>query len=762
MDTGLLEFQQLPDGELPALDPKTKKPLPERIRDAAAAHAIYRRLREDDLESAANRAAIRAMFDGEPPFSDDALAAANQADACNINFDEAGAILDKAQAGYVDLLNSVPTYITCRTNYGEPTQREEWSGAIAEEFTAMVKNWPEYSHRFLLLSSFWLQDGVAWATFDHEFDWRYTPVKFGDFLIPRKTLAAEENIEVACWVREYPPHKLYEHIQDPGSAKASGWNVGAVQKLLLEDAGESSDRKTSQSWEEWQESAKNNDLGASYQGASIKLVHAFVREFNGKISHYIIPEKEAGGEFLFKKRERFDNVHQAIVGFTYGQGTNGYYHGIRGLGWRIFPIIQELNISRGQFLDGAKLSASMLVQPRTMQDLEQLSITYYGPYAVLAPGFSAVPTGIPNFSQNVLPAIGELTRLVNDKVGQFSSQNVFSDSRERTRYEAEATMQQVSELSVTSLALFYEPMDRMFREMFRRAMRKNYPETVKGGAEVKKFRDRLEKRGVPLEALFEVDIDSVRVVRAVGGGSAASRQLALRELTDLSPSFDVIGRQRLMRDRIASRVGYDNVDRYLAPPEVERVDINEHLAALENNDLVAGQPVAIRPNDPHMLHLPVHVRKLEEFVQQVEQEGAALEAVAEPMARVHGHAVAHLEAVQGDAGIREDVAFYREALQQIGEIIVRAMLRMEKIRRDQAAEQQAAGAAPNPQADTELAHQAGLRRKLEENQIRLQALQEEARIKIALRIQESNAKIAIQDAEAAARIRRFGSPGPGF
>lgn len=744
----------LADMELATLDSETGEPPEERLKNLRSAHDLYMSLLRDDHQSALNRASIRAMFDGEPPFDEDDLAAANQSERCNINFDEAGAILDKSQAGYVDLLNSVPTYVTVKTNFGDESEREEWNGAIADEFTRMVKSWPEYSHRFLLLSSFWLQDGVSFATFDHVYDWRFNVAKFGDFLIPRRTLAAEENIQVAFWVREYEAHQLYSFIRNEKTAKKLGWNPDEVRKAIIENStAKELDNYKGDNWETWQEVAKNNDLYASTNGAPIKVVHGFVREFDGKISHYIFRENGEGDNFLFKKRGRFDSIHQCAVGFTYGQGTNGYYHGIRGLGWRIFAIIQELNVARCQYLDGAKLSASVLIQPRTPQDLDKLSLTYFGPYAVLAPGFDAVPSNLPNFGQNIVPAIGELTRLVNDKVGQFSSQSALSDNRERTRFEVEASLQQASELSVTSLNLFYEPMDRLFREMFRRVQRKNYPKNAKGGAEVAKFRERLEARGVPLEALYEVDLDSVKVTRAVGGGSAASRQVALRELTDLSPAFDVVGRQRVLRDRIASRVGYDNVDRYLPPPETERVDINEQLAALENNDLVEGHSVQIRPNDPHLLHLPVHLAKLNEFVADVEERGAQLEDVAEPMSAVHAHAVSHLEQIQADPLIREDVAFYRESLQQVGEIIVRAMLRLEKMQRDAAAAGAAAGGEGGP-SDSDVEYQAGLRRKLEEHQVKLDMMRRETEAKISLEVQKAQAKTAIADAEAAARIRR--------
>ena len=751
----------LADLELATLDADTGEAPAERLKDMRSAHDLYNSLRNDDHQSALNRASIRAMFDGEPPFDEADLAAANQADRCNLNFDEAGAILDKAQAGYVDLLNSVPTYITVKTDFGDENEREEWNGAIAEEFTNMVKAWPEYSHRFLLLSSYWLQDGVSFAAFDHSYDWRFNSAKFGDFIIPRRTMASEENIQVAFWIREYETHQLHSFIRNPEAAKKLGWDVEEVQKAIIDaSAAGSTDSMSGGSrgddWESWQENAKNNDLGASTTGAPVKVVNAFIQEFDGSVSHYIFRENGEGGDFLFKRKSRFENIHQCMVGFTYGQGTNGYYHGIRGLGWRIFSIIQELNIARCQWLDGAKLSSSMLIQPASPQDLEKLSLTYFGPYAVLAPGFKAVEKTTPNFGQNIVPAIGELTRLVNDKVGQFSSANVFSDNRDRTRYEVEASVQQASELSVTSLSLFYEPMDRLFREMFRRVQRKNYPKTAKGGAEVAKFRAKLEARGVPLEALFNIDQDSVKVTRAVGGGSAASRQVALRELTDLSPAFDVVGRQRLMRDRVAAKVGYDNVDRYIAPPEVERVDINEQLAALENNDLIEGHTVEIRPNDPHMLHLPVHLKKLSEYVASVEEDGAPLEDVAQPMSLVHGHAVAHLEQIQADPMIREDVAYYREALQQVGEIIVRAMLRLEKLQRDAQAQAEAGAqeGAPVESNEKDVEHQAGLRRKLEEHQVKLDMMRKETDAKINLEMQRSQARSAIADAEAASRIRR--------
>lgn len=76
---------------------------------------------------------------------------------------------------------------------------------------------------------------------------------------------------------------------------------------------------------------KNNDIHEGYQNPTISVLHFWVRELDGSISHYIAAEMNPK-KFLYEKISRYEKPEHAYVMFTYGVGSNGTYHSVRGWG----------------------------------------------------------------------------------------------------------------------------------------------------------------------------------------------------------------------------------------------------------------------------------------------------------------------------------------------------------------------------------------------------------------------------------------------
>jgi len=61
----------------------------------------------------------------------------------------------------------------------------------------------------------------------------------------------------------------------------------------------------------------------------VHVLHCYVVEFSGKVSHYITTEDGTLDDFLYKKEDRFESIDECLQIFTYGIG-NGFYHSIAG------------------------------------------------------------------------------------------------------------------------------------------------------------------------------------------------------------------------------------------------------------------------------------------------------------------------------------------------------------------------------------------------------------------------------------------------
>lgn len=729
---------------------ETGQPPKGRIKDVASATAIYTTLKSADETSAKNRAKIQAMFDGEPPYSDSELRNMQQSYRCNLNFGNAEAYLEQAMSAYIDLVHGTETLVRVHTTFGEEEQRLEWNGIIAEEITRTMREWPMFDIAYLGLCHQFVAHGVGIVHWADPIDWRWESTGFGDVLIPRQTKASEEQIEVAVAHRPMLVTELFSKIQDREAATALGWNVDEVEKAIRKAVEISENDLTA--WERFAAEVKNNDtyfVGA--RSAKVQLICVWTKEFDGTVSQYLSLDDGSNKEFLMKATSRYKHMNQAFVFFTYGIGTNGTYHSIRGLGHKIFPHIQWVNRLRGAAADAAMLNSSTMFQPADESALDSFSFSYNGPFAILPPGITYVERKIPDMGNAVYPVLQDMTSQMNERVGQYTMAAMFGGAKDRTRYEVAAQLEASSKLSITALNLFYGPWTRVMREMVRRMTWGEYSPLLPGGAEVHQMVQRCLARGVPAEAIYALDHAKTTCVRAVGAGSQAQRIVTLQQLNEYIGSFDTEGRLRVLRDQVAALVGYENANRYIPASGTPRLPVDSQVAQLENTIIEQGGPVQVFPNQIHAAHLEIHIAHMQNRLDALEAGEMDLEEATRMILPVHGHAVQHLEMIQGDPSIELLSSRYRNQLKSFGEILNNGVKHIQKLERErQAAEAQAAPEGQQQQQSQLSPEQVMM---LQKHRMELKMMEEKMQLQLALELQKQQQKLALEDARAAAKIR---------
>lgn len=708
--------------------------------------------READRINAFNRKVVNEMIDGEPPYDDNELDSLGHGDAVNLNFLEGAALVESALSSYNDLTSSVDVLWLCRTKYGDAADRPELGKIISEEWTRINKEWPRFEFNVQYLSDKFVRHGVGVTYFDNDIDWRWKSAGLGDFHLPRDTEACEEELDYATATRSYTVSRLYQFIQDPDTAKAAGWNVQAVKQAIW-NAYKQMPINSSPSltdWEQFQIEVKNNDLFMGHAKATkVKVVHLWVREFSGKYSHYMVDEAGQLDDFIFKREDRFKEIGDCLVIFTYGIG-NGYYHGIRGLGYKILPQIQNSNRLHCRLVEGGMLSASLLIQPKSAEDLENLNLVYYGPYAVLPPNMTTIERTVPNFAQNVLPIINTLSRQVQNNSGSYASRAVTPETgTERTKFEVQAQLQQESTLSTSAMNLFYLPWKRLGTASFRRAQNRDYRQDDPGGREVFEFRRRCVARGVPLEAIYQVD--SVEPVRAIGYGSPGNRLLALNEIEQMSPQFDPVGRRNALRDRVAVRVGFEAAERYVPKsPANQRPPIDAKIAELENGSLRQGQLVTVQLGEMHEVHLGIHMGDMTHVITLVSQGQSDPQEAITYFRQAFPHCAAHLEQMAADPMIQNKVKAITHGLdilaqqaQQIQKALLEDMQAQAEALQEQAMQQQANQGGIDPE----------LQRKIDAHKVAMQLLMQASQVKMDIKMQEAKQRMQLKDVATASKLQ---------
>ena len=716
-----------------------------RIKDSKSAHSIYMAMRQADDAAAIDRQKIQSMMDGEPPYSPSQLKALGQGYRANLNFGEAAAALETAMSAYSDLVNSVPQLAQVKTSFGDPSERIEWEQIISEEFHRTVTDWDEFFYKQQLLSHQFVAYGVGFTYFEDNRNWQWNVCGLKDFKVPRGTPAADTKFDIAVIERNFLVGELYQFIENPKIAEDLGWNVEETRKMIL--LASETDMATGRDWEKLQEELKNNDLTYSHARSKVvRCVHYFVKEFDGTISHYIGTRAGSESDFLFKKPSRFKHANEAFCLFAYGIGTNGLLHSIRGLGYKLFPFVQLSNRLRNAVVDGAMLSSALMIQPATGEDVSNLSLVYNGPLSILPPGINVVEKAMPNLAGNVLPIVRDLEVVRQNNTGTYNQKQVMPDGDARTATEVQAQLAQQSILGTQAMNLYYTPWQKLLSEMFRRLAKVKYRSDEPGGKEAIDFRKRLEARGVPWEAVQNVY--RVNAVRAVGAGSPGARILAFNEFLQILPRFDEIGQRNLIRDRVAARVGYDQVDRYLPKSEMERIPVDAKIAELENNTMQSGRGVSVNPGENHAVHAKVHLEDAARFLQALQQNQVDPRVAMGYLKLQYPHSTAHLEQLAGDPMRKEEVGaakevlnLMREAMENIGKQMEAQARRAQEI---QAAQAQQQGGGVDPKTA------AALQRAQVDAQIKMQNAKLDQQLKIA----DTQQKMAIRDAEAAQKIRQ--------
>jgi hypothetical protein len=728
--------------DLGSLDEKGK-PVETRLKDVSSAVGLFATLLKADEKSAVNRARIDSMFDGAAPYSQSQLTASGQGLKTNLNFGEAQRLLDISLSAYVDLYSSLERLVEVRATSGERSEQGPKEDVVAEELTNLFRRWPEFHSSYLRLCTQFIKHGVGIAYFDSPDDWKFRVGGFADILIPRQSPASENGIDIAIGRRQYHLHELYHFIKNEKVAKSVGWNVEEVKRVMLDNVKTSGrshqSGATYSDYEALQAEIKNNDLYTGIQNPTVDVLHYWVREMDGSVSHYISAETSPK-DFIYKKVSRYASPEQAYIFFSYGVGSNGTYHSVRGLGQRIFSHVQTSNRLRCQQIDGAMLGSSVMIQPENQRSLDELQFTFYGAYAVLSPNVRIIEKAIPNLGTAVQPALQDLAQQLSLNTDTVSTYGSNQGSPYRNQMQVVADMDVATRISGSTLNLFYASWTRLMREMVRRVIQTKRPD-----AAVKDFFARCERRGISADFIKKFDVEQTKAVRSIGNGSHANRLVALRELQGISGQFDDVGRRNLTRDIVSTRVGHDLADRYVPAQDSQRQTVDTKIAYLENMQLQQGNPVPVVSSELHGQHLQLHVPLLQQIIQALDEGQADPQQALPALQALYQHISETAQYASGDPALQDTVAQTKQVLQYAEEAINNTMKALQKMQRDQ---------AENPQEGTGQPQVSEIDLKLQKAQVDMQIAQQKAELDMAIKQRKFDQDQAIRDAEAALRFRQ--------
>ena len=635
-----------------------------RFKKAGDVVSAFQTLWWADLESSRKRALAQSMIDLAPPYSEAKERRMGLHGRTNVNWGLATQAQKEAEAPYNDILEGLDVFGTVPTNYGDEATRLWMEPIISEEITRMITKWPSFHDMWQFNAHLFTLEGLAFVFFEDDVDWRWDVRGQQHFKFPRRTRASAEAVDVFACKVDMPPNQLYAHCRDDAAAADEGWNKDQVWEAIKQAAQQHS--LPSNDFQEWEKAWKNNDILFGVTNVTVETVHMWAQELDGTVSRYIV-RFDGAGEFLYKSEGKYRSMSRVIIPYKYGVGSNGDFHSIRGHAAEIFGPASAINRLLCKSMDAANFAATPHLICTNEDAVNELPLTPTGPYMMITQGVQFAEQPTPNYGQSLMPVMQQVMSIFGSRTSQYTqSMPNTMDTTERTKYEKEMQYAQQARISTAGMNLFFSSWELHFKEIVRRIIRKGYSSSDPGGQYVQEFKIRCKARGVPVEAIEQIDVSRIEINSGIGKGSAAAHRAALDQLEGMLYRMDARGQNVFNRMKAASLVG-TRIANLLFPDQPGlRPTQDAENAQLENNQLVQGLPVEVLSDQNHDIHLQYHISRMGQLNDSINQQQMPLEQAIPQMQPLFEHSQQHFELLDPKNPNRP---LFKESLQQLGEVI---------------------------------------------------------------------------------------------
>lgn len=474
---------------------------------------------------------------------------------------------------------------------------------------------------------------------------------------------------------------LYRKLED------SDWNADAIKDVL-----ETEQNRTTllTEFEKLRLDTKSDETTDN----TILLLYAYVKEYDGTITHYVFPEdgiisarsksdvkpQEREKRFLLIRKKYCDHLGQVIAIRTYHRFKQ-YWSG-ESLADNIFVAKLQGDQAMNRILRSAVRSATTYLNSNNADTQEKLQQMSDQELVVLDADVKVTQTSLQSNTADLFNAVRQLdfdTSRMNRDYLPAGSQNV--KGRAITAEEAGNQAMQAVEQKEKKTTLFIQQDQRFVEEIYRRSLQVSRGE--KEYKSLQRFKAKMEYYGIPEEA-YAFENVLIQSTFSLMGGSMTARIQGTERLVSLArikPESE--GVRRAVIEAIASIVGYENVELYF-PYKEELEELDARRAGMENeildNPNLNPLNAQVLAKDNHVQDLTLHIpdiendlKILEGLVMNQEQLPASMKAINVVKMQEHavaidnkfGHCLAHLEMMQTDPGLAGYIKSFQDKLTQV-------------------------------------------------------------------------------------------------
>ncbi len=721
-----------------------------RVKRASDVVSQYQTLFNEDYIASRDRAVVQSMADRNAPYSDSRLRQLGISGITNVNWGDLGIAQMEAEKPYNSVLMSMSHFgiVPFKNGVMTDVEAEEKEIVVAEELHRMITEWRDFRFRWKMNAHFFTMWGVSFTYREDNLDWRWKVSSLQDVKVPRGTQATVNEVDRIFMKADMTPSDLFAKIRDPEVGRLAGWNEAQIR---MSCANAQPKPLNTQSPEDMQAMWKDNSVYSGNTNIVVQVVHGFVKEVDGSVSHYIVDYtlNTAEAQFIYEKKGKFADMSEFINAYLFGVGTNGDFHSIRGNAFNLFPSAAALNKLRCKLVDKANDEANTFLSTDNEDATIDNMIVPRGPYFQLTTGVNFVERATPPVAGNLVPAIEEMEQTFRVQSSGMAPRSAAQTERgQKTKYELQRADEIDSSLTSDSMDMFLDSWKWDYREVVKRVINPDLQEDHPGGKQAFDFRRRCEQRGVPYVLLQQLDFDNINLNRGIGRGSSAERRSVLSNLNDtIFGRLDPEGQQILTRDTIAAQTDYRYALMLVPRQAGQRPPVDKQIANIENMDLKTGSDAVLVPNQNHIVHVGTHLELLQAYDAAIADVQVELKDAIPVMLKASEHCNEHMQYIDPES---QPYRTYKQALQQLNEVITNGAKHLEADQRK--AQKAMEKGLPPPEED---GTPPGVHGQAVDAKARLEMIRQEGLTKLEIKKQEADQKLLFNDAFAAQKLKQM-------
>jgi len=616
-----------------------------RITSPYAMREIFSKFTAEDSGEADRRVRLLNIYNGNLPHNPEKLKALNLANIANFNTGDLSGFIDARVSAISDLALDTCPLVELRPLPASSAgpQAARIAEIVADEFSTTVRG----GNKLLpcLAGMFRECDltGLGPVTWASPRDYNPTSLRRGQIKFRADGPITSSDHEVFMFESKVPISYFRRLFTRSSVAEKEGWDVEAVKRYLVSvyiseqpkaaNAGDSTGTSTAES--ALIEMRQNRWIETN-QFKSLNLLHALVKETDGKIRHLICDPTPGIEEFLFDKAAVYESFDQCFMWLP-ASVVEQEARGSRGVASRVAPIADINNRLVCQMYDLGFRGGSVTLISTSPGQHQQQTIVERGPYTVIPADMTVSPN---QFNASAIQQLAGLRDLGNNICHNNATgargvlgeapERIVSGTERKTKEEVQAVEANRSRGEMALFAARVLVLDMIFREVFRRffvlvnkgdADLADYPEIIA-------FKKRCLLQGVPEEALKNTgDLFIVYTNRIlVTGGGQAHAAILGQLLAQFGGSFDEQGRNYMTRDIVRYQLGAKSADRYRPENNRDQEPTNAvSFATQENESLKRGGAALAGSDQLHWSHIPKHMELPGAIMQQYRQDPQSIQ-----------------------------------------------------------------------------------------------------------------------------------------